>query len=149
MGYPSPTRSIGIKTLAGFLCQSIERKRLRDKVLIALDLGPLPLLLWAPGWAVLVPPGAGPPFRPDQKVKLDKTEAGRGGLFLRHGFLVLKLELASRTGRDVRIEESWLMFGPNRWLVGRSSTASDWREISRALVLILSGEKTVPKTPSG
>ncbi len=31
------------------------------------------------------PPG--PPFRPDQKVKLDKTEAQRGGLFLDHGFL--------------------------------------------------------------
>jgi hypothetical protein len=32
-------------------------------------------------------PGVGPPFRPDQKVKLDKTEAGRGGLSLRDGFL--------------------------------------------------------------
>ncbi len=39
----------------------------------------------APGWALLLPPDAGPPFRPDQKVKLDKTEARRGGLFLRHG----------------------------------------------------------------
>ena len=34
-----------------------------------------------------VPPGFGPPFRPDQKVKLDKSEARREGLFLRHGFL--------------------------------------------------------------
>ena len=81
-GTPSPPRSIGIKTLAGFFCQSIERKRLRGKVLTDLDLGSLPLLLWAPGWAVLLPPGAGPPFRPEQKVKLDKSEAGRGGSFL-------------------------------------------------------------------
>src|SRR5208282_1125048 len=29
----------------------------------------------APGWALLLPPGVGPPFRPDQKVKLDKSEA--------------------------------------------------------------------------
>ena len=50
--------------------------------MIALDLGPLPLLLWAPGWAVLLPPGAGLPFRPDQKVKLDKTEATEMGLLL-------------------------------------------------------------------
>jgi hypothetical protein len=27
-----------------------------------------------------LPPDVGPPFRPDQKVKLDKSEAGRGGL---------------------------------------------------------------------
>jgi len=61
--------------------------------LIALDLGSLPLLLWAPGWAVLLPPGAGPPFRPEQKVKLDKSEATGGGSFLRDGFLALTLEL--------------------------------------------------------
>jgi hypothetical protein len=36
---------------------------------------------------LLLPSGVGPPFRPDQKVKLDKTEARRGGLSLRHGFL--------------------------------------------------------------
>ena len=36
---------------------------------------------------LLLPPGVGPPFRPDLKVKLDKTEARRGGLFLRRGFL--------------------------------------------------------------
>jgi len=77
-GTTSPTRSIGIKILAGFFCQSIEPKRLRGNVLIALDLGRLPLLVRAPGWAVLLPRGAGPPFRPDQKVKLDKSEAGRG-----------------------------------------------------------------------
>jgi hypothetical protein len=32
---------------------------------------------------------------------------------------------ARRRRRDVRIEESWSMFRPNRWLVERSSTASD------------------------
>jgi hypothetical protein len=55
-----------------------------------------------------------------------------------------------RPRRDVRIEESWSMFRPNRWLVERSSlrgllrkitTASDWREISRVLVLNLSGQQ--------
>jgi hypothetical protein len=34
---------------------------------------------------LLPPRGVGPPFRPDQKVKLDKTEAKRGSPFLRHG----------------------------------------------------------------
>ncbi len=42
-----------------------------------------------PGWAPLLAPNVGPPFRPDQKVKLDKGEARRGGLslFVRHDFL--------------------------------------------------------------
>ncbi len=29
---------------------------------------------------MLLPAGVGPPFRPEQKVKLDKTVAGRGGV---------------------------------------------------------------------
>ena len=33
--------------------------------------------------------------------------------------------LASRAGRDVRIEESWSRFGPNRWLVERVPPQSD------------------------
>jgi hypothetical protein len=33
------------------------------------------------------------PFRPDQKVKLDKTGVGIGGLSLRNGFLALAVEL--------------------------------------------------------
>ena len=33
--------------------------------------------------------------------------------------------LASRAGRDVRIEESWSRFGPNRWLVERVPPLSD------------------------
>src|ERR1019366_9760780 len=32
---------------------------------------------------------------------------------------------ARRLRRDVRIEESWSMLGPYRWLVERSSTGSD------------------------
>jgi hypothetical protein len=36
-GYP-PTRSIGIKTLAGFSCQSLEALRLMGKVLSAWEL---------------------------------------------------------------------------------------------------------------
>jgi hypothetical protein len=80
-GTPSPSRSIGIKTLAGFFRQSIEPERLRGKVLIALELGSLPLLVWVRGLAGLLSAGVGPPFHPEQKVKLDKTEAGRGGYF--------------------------------------------------------------------
>jgi hypothetical protein len=46
---PSPARSIEIKTLAGFFWQSIEGKRLRGKVLIALELDPHSLLFGVPG----------------------------------------------------------------------------------------------------
>ncbi len=86
------------------------------------------------GWAVLLAPGAGPPFRPEQKVKLDKTEAGKGGLFLRHGFWALTLELPpSSTGslsgppapsvpgfprEIVECSPTWLdvQLGPRVWL---------------------------------
>src|SRR6185437_6742192 len=43
--------------------------------------------------------------------------------------------------RDVRIEESWPRFRPNRWLVERSPPQVIQREISRVLVLNLSGDK--------
>src|SRR6266478_5393047 len=37
----------------------------------------------------------------------------------------------------VPLPNPWSRFRPHRWLVERSSTASDWREISRVLVLNL------------
>ena len=77
-GYPLPTRYIGIRTLGRIPFQSLERKWLRGKVFILLSLRDVPLAVRAPGWALLLPPGVGPPFRPDQKVKLDKSEARRG-----------------------------------------------------------------------
>jgi hypothetical protein len=48
---------------------------------------------------LLLPPGVGPPFRPDQKVKLDKSEATRGGSFLGcspRGMTSVMLPAASR-----------------------------------------------------
>src|SRR5208283_2174420 len=95
-GYPSPARSIGIKTLAGFFWQSIEGKWVRDKVLIALELGSLPRLVWVPGWAVLLRLSSSwardPHFVPSKKSSLTKPRLGEGGVFLRHGFLGLTLE---------------------------------------------------------
>jgi hypothetical protein len=93
--------------LAGFFWQSIEGKRLRGKVLTVLDLGAFPLLLRVRGWAGLLRAGVGPPFRPEQKVKLDKTEATGGGSFLAGmAFLGLALELArSSKGGHLPSEE--------------------------------------------
>jgi len=58
--------------------------------------------------------------------------------------------LASRRRRGVRIEESWPRFRPYRWLVERSSAEDPHRgviqrEISRVLVLNLSGKKNGAK----
>ena len=57
------------------------------------------------------------------------------------------------TERDVRIEESWSMFRPNRWLVERSSGEDHreviQREISRVLVLNLSGKTNGAKNTAG
>jgi hypothetical protein len=52
------------------------------------------------------------------------------------------------------MEESWSMFRPDRWLVERfvSDLFHPWviqREISRALVLNLSGKTNGAKTPTG
>jgi hypothetical protein len=99
---PSHARSIGIKTLAGFFWQNIEGKRVRGKVLIALELGSLPRLVWIPGWAVLVRLTSSwardPHFVPSKKSSLTKVRLGEGGPFLRRGFLGLRLELP-RSGR--------------------------------------------------
>jgi hypothetical protein len=62
--------------------RSLRNKGLEVKSLLFFDLEPLPLPVGAPGWALLLRPGVGPPFRPDQKVKLDKRDATRGGLSL-------------------------------------------------------------------
>jgi hypothetical protein len=62
--------------------RSLRNKGLEIKSLFSFDLEPLPLPVGAPGWPLLLCPGIGPPFRPDQKVKLDKSEATREGLSL-------------------------------------------------------------------
>ena len=64
----------------GYPARSLRNQGLGIKSLFSFDLEPLPLPVGAPGWPLLLPPGVGPPFRPDQKVKLDKSEATRGGL---------------------------------------------------------------------
>jgi hypothetical protein len=63
----------------------LRNKDLEVKSLFFFYLGTFRRAVRVPGRALLLPPGVGPPFRPDQKVKLDKTEARRGDLFLRHG----------------------------------------------------------------
>jgi hypothetical protein len=77
-------RSIGIKTLAGFFWQSIEGKLVRGKVLIALELGSLPWLVWVPGWTVLLRLGPSwardPHFIPSKKSSLTKPRLGEGGV---------------------------------------------------------------------
>jgi hypothetical protein len=62
--------------------RSLRNKGLELRSLFSFDLEPLPLPSGAQGWPLLLPPGVGPPFRPDQKVKLDKSEATRGDLSL-------------------------------------------------------------------
>jgi hypothetical protein len=61
----------------------LRNKDLLLKSLFFFHLGTFPPPVRALGCS----PGVGAPFRPDQKVKLDKTEARRGDLFLRRGFL--------------------------------------------------------------
>jgi hypothetical protein len=58
--------------------RSLRNKGLEIKSLFFFDLEPLARPIAAPGWPLLLPTDVGPPFRPDQKVKLDKSEATRG-----------------------------------------------------------------------
>jgi hypothetical protein len=64
-GIPSPARYIGIRTLGRISFQSLEKKRLRGKVLIAWDLASFALGILALRLAAVSPRGAGPPFHPE------------------------------------------------------------------------------------
>ena|SRR5208283_2600847 len=59
--------------------RSLRNKGLSIKSLFSFGLEPLPLSGGAAGWPLLLLPGVGHPFRPDQKVKLDKGEAQQRG----------------------------------------------------------------------
>ena len=80
-GYPPPYfRSFGMNTLAAIPARSLGNKDLDVKSLFFFHLAAFCCTIRAPGWALLLSLGGGPPFRPDQKVKLDKTEAGLGAV---------------------------------------------------------------------
>jgi hypothetical protein len=64
-GIPSPARYIGIRTLGRISFQSLERKRLRGKVLIAWDLASFAVGILALGSPLFLLGGAGPPFHPE------------------------------------------------------------------------------------
>jgi hypothetical protein len=46
--------------------RSLRNKGLEVKSLFSFDLEPFPRPVGAPGWPLLLPPGVGPPFRPDR-----------------------------------------------------------------------------------
>ena len=83
LGDPPPYfRSFGMNTLAAIPARSLGNKDLEVKSLFLKDLASFSLRISALGPLPLLPPGVGPPFRPDQKVKLDKSEATRWGFIL-------------------------------------------------------------------
>src|ERR1700690_1906117 len=75
---------------------SLRNKDLSVKSLFFFHLGTF--RCWFAG--TFLSPGVEPPFRPDQKVKLDKAQAGRGSL-LRRGFLPLTLKLPNLIKRKL------------------------------------------------
>ncbi|MGA2966601.1 MAG: hypothetical protein ABSD64_10335 [Terriglobales bacterium] len=74
-------RSFGMNTLAAVPAKSLGNKDLEVTYLFLKDLASFALRISALGPLPLLPPGVGPPFHPEQKVKLDKSEATRGGPF--------------------------------------------------------------------
>jgi hypothetical protein len=81
-GYPPRFRSFGMNTLAAIPARSLGNKDLEVKSLFLKDLASFSLRISALEPLPLLPPGVGPPFHPDQKVKLDKSESTRGGFIL-------------------------------------------------------------------
>ncbi len=69
-----------MNTLAVIPARSLGNKDLEVKYLFLIDLAALEAL-------PLLAAGVGPPFRPDQEVKLDKGEARRAVVFVRYYFL--------------------------------------------------------------
>jgi hypothetical protein len=88
-GAPPYFRSFGMNTLAAIPARSLGNKDLEVKYLLLKDLAWLLAGISAFGLGLFLHPGVGSTFRPDQKVKLDKTMARRGGLFLRRGLFGL------------------------------------------------------------
>ena len=76
-----------MNTLAAIPARSLGNKDLGVKSLFLKDLASFAIRFSALGPLPLLPPGVGPPFHPEQKVKLDKSEATRAVLFFRHDFL--------------------------------------------------------------
>jgi hypothetical protein len=76
-----------MNSLAGVRARSLENKDLAVKSLFLTDLASFSLRISALGPLPPLPPGVGPPFHPEQKVKLDKSEATGAVLFFRHDFL--------------------------------------------------------------
>jgi hypothetical protein len=78
---PRYFRSFGMNTLADILARSLGNKDLEVKSLFLKDLSSF--APWISGLELLPPlrPGVGPPFHPEQKVKLDRSEATEAVLF--------------------------------------------------------------------
>ncbi len=76
-----------MNTLAAIPARSLRNKDLEVKSLFLKDLALFSLRFSALGPLPLLPPGVGPPFHPEQKVKLDKSEATGGAFSFRHDFL--------------------------------------------------------------
>ncbi len=79
---PPYLRSFGMNTLGAVRARSLRNKDLEVKSLFIRDLALFAPAILALGPLPLLPAGAGPPFHPEQKVKLDKSEATGGGSFL-------------------------------------------------------------------
>jgi len=87
--------------------RSLGNKDLEVKSLFFFHLRDVPSRVRALGWALLLAPGVGPRFRPDQKVKLDKSEARRGAA---HPPAVMKepaLRSRRRGGPLLKKSEKW------------------------------------------
>src|SRR5208283_5315177 len=118
-------------TMAGLLesilwqdspARSLGNKDLEVKSLFFFHLRDVPSRVRALGWALLLAPGVGPRFRPDQKVKLDKSEARRGAA---HPPAVMKepaLRSRRRGGPLLKKNEKWgtpLYFSALGWQSAR------------------------------
>ena len=79
---PPRFRSFGMNTLGAVPARSLRNNDLEVKYLFLRDLALFAPAISALGPLPLFPASVVPPFRPEQKVKLDKSEAGTGGSFL-------------------------------------------------------------------
>jgi hypothetical protein len=89
----------------GSPARSLRNKDLLVKSLFFFHLGTFPPPVLALGWWAFASSRLGPPFRPDQKVKLDKTEARRRGPFLVSWLFGLRCRLSG--GPLLEKREKW------------------------------------------
>jgi hypothetical protein len=157
MGPPPLVGLLESRLWRGSPARSLRNNDLEVKSLFVFHLAPFCCRFGLLGLVLLLRPGVGPPFRPDQKVKLDKGEATRGGPLLGcspRGMTRVMLPAASRPtlaknarmGHPLHSGASGKAGPPAKWMSGQAAALAARND--RRLWLNLTAVSTLQESSS-